>query len=66
MPLRRIEIEGFRGIRRMALDLEGTTALIGENSCGKTSVLDALELAFGHRGDLPRFGPLDKTPLEVM
>ncbi len=59
MPLRRIEIEGFRGIRRMALDLEGTTALIGENSCGKTSVLDALELAFGHRGDLPRFGPLD-------
>ena len=59
MPLRRIEIEGFRGIRRMTLDVNGTTALIGENSCGKTSVLDALELAFAHRGALPRFGPLD-------
>ena len=59
MPLRRIEIEGFRGIRRMTLDLAETTALIGENSCGKTSVLDALELALAHRGALPAFGPLD-------
>lgn len=59
MPLRRVEIEGFRGIRRMAMDLEETTALIGENSCGKTSVLDALELALAHRATLPSFGPLD-------
>ena len=59
MPLRRIEIEGFRGIRRMTLDLDETTTLIGENSCGKTSVLDALELAFGHRGAQPAFSPLD-------
>lgn len=59
MPLRRIEIEGFRGIRRMTLDLDEMTALIGENSCGKTSVLDALELAFGHRGGRPAFSPLD-------
>lgn len=59
MPLRRIEIEGFRGIRRMTLDLEATTALIGENSCGKTSVLDALELSLAHRATLPSFGPLD-------
>ncbi|MFN7989309.1 MAG: DUF2813 domain-containing protein [Thermoanaerobaculia bacterium] len=59
MPLRRVEIEGFRGIRRMTLELDGTTALIGENSCGKTSVLDALELAFGHGEAIPAFGPLD-------
>ena len=59
MPLSRIEIEGFRGIRRMALDLDDTTALIGENSCGKTSVLDALELALAHRANVPFFGPLD-------
>lgn len=59
MPLKRIEIEGFRGIRRMTLDLDDTTTLIGENSCGKTSVLDALELAFGHRGAQPAFSPLD-------
>jgi putative ATP-dependent endonuclease of OLD family len=59
VPLRRIEIEGFRGIRRMTLELNGTTALIGENSCGKTSVLDALELALAHRATLPCFGPLD-------
>jgi len=59
VPLRRIEIEGFRGIRRMTLGLDDTTALIGENSCGKTSVLDALELALAHRAALPSFGPLD-------
>ncbi|MBK6404917.1 MAG: DUF2813 domain-containing protein [Holophagales bacterium] len=59
MPLSRIEIEGFRGIRRMTLDLDDTTALIGENSCGKTSVLDALELALAHRANVPFFGPLD-------
>ncbi len=59
MPLSRIEIEGFRGIRRMTLDLDDTTALIGENSCGKTSVLDALELALAHRATVPFFGPLD-------
>lgn len=59
MPLRRIEIEGFRGIRRMTLELDDTTALIGENSCGKTSVLDALELALAHRATVPAFGPLD-------
>ncbi len=43
----------------MTLDLDETTALIGENSCGKTSVLDALELALAHRATLPSFGPLD-------
>lgn len=59
MTLRRIEIEGFRGIRRMTLDLDGTTTLIGENSCGKTSVLDALELALGHRSTPFVLGPLD-------
>ncbi|MBK9964633.1 MAG: DUF2813 domain-containing protein [Holophagales bacterium] len=59
MPLCRIEIEGFRGIRRMTLELDDTTALIGENSCGKTSVLDALELALAHRATVPFFGPLD-------
>ena len=59
MPLCRIDIEGFRGIRRMTLELDDTTALIGENSCGKTSVLDALELALAHRATVPFFGPLD-------
>lgn len=59
MTLRRIEIEGFRGIRQMTLDLDGTTTLIGENSCGKTSVLDALELALARRSSPLAFGPLD-------
>ena len=43
----------------MTLELDDTTALIGENSCGKTSVLDALELALAHRATVPFFGPLD-------
>ncbi len=47
MPLEHVRIEGFRGVRSLALPLDATTALIGENNAGKTSVLDALSLGFG-------------------
>jgi len=45
MRLDRIEISGFRGIRRLSLALDELTTLIGENTWGKSSLLDALSIA---------------------
>ena len=45
-----IRIENFRGIRRLDLDLDNVTVLIGENNSGKTSVLDALRLCLRDLG----------------
>jgi putative ATP-dependent endonuclease of the OLD family len=45
MKLRRIQIENFRGIRNLDLEIGDTTVLIGENNTGKTAVLDALRFA---------------------
>ncbi|WP_028022573.1 DUF2813 domain-containing protein [Enterovibrio calviensis] len=42
MKLDRIEISGFRGIRRLSLSLDEVSVLIGENAWGKSSLLDAL------------------------
>jgi putative ATP-dependent endonuclease of OLD family len=51
MLLRRIEIENFRGLRSAVLDLDETTALIGENSAGKTTLLDAVAICCSGRDD---------------
>ncbi|KLV03335.1 ATP-dependent endonuclease [Photobacterium aquae] len=45
MQLERIEISGFRGIKRLSLSLDALTVLIGENAWGKSSLLDALDIA---------------------
>ena len=42
MHLAKIDIENFRGIQHLQLDLGPTTVLIGENNTGKSSVLEAL------------------------
>ncbi|MGL5948810.1 MAG: DUF2813 domain-containing protein, partial [Aeromonas sp.] len=47
MFLERIEIKGFRGINRLALGLDDTTVLIGENTWGKSSLLRALWCLLG-------------------
>ncbi|EKT58379.1 DUF2813 domain-containing protein [Providencia sneebia] len=44
MYLERVEIYGFRGINRLSLALNKNTVLIGENSWGKSSLLDALTI----------------------
>lgn len=46
MHLERIEIAGFRGIRRLSLTFDEITTLIGENTWGKSSLLDALSVVF--------------------
>lgn len=61
MNLVAIEIENFRGIRRLAVPLEATTALFGENDSGKSSVLDLLAAVLGVAAPPgpPRFLPSD-------
>ena len=51
MLLRRIEVENFRGLRSAVVELDGTTALIGENSAGKTTLLDAVAICCSGRDD---------------
>ena len=43
MFIDRIEINNFRGIRDLSLDLDEITVLIGENNTGKSTILAALE-----------------------
>jgi putative ATP-dependent endonuclease of the OLD family len=61
MKLRHLLIENFRGIRRLDLDLDDTTVLIGENNSGKTAVLDAMKLCLRDLGSRRRviFEPYD-------
>lgn len=44
MLLKYIRIENFRGFERVELELDSITVLIGENNCGKTSLLEAIRL----------------------
>ncbi len=53
MFLSELNVENFRGIRRGHLSFGETTVLIGENDCGKSSLLDALARAL----DAPDAGP---------
>ncbi|MDD1779646.1 ATP-dependent endonuclease [Enterovibrio sp. ZSDZ35] len=55
MKLDRIELSGFRGIRRLSLDLDDLTVLIGENAWGKSSLLDALSLCLPSSGEPYQF-----------
>ncbi|SIO96431.1 ATP-dependent endonuclease [Vibrio spartinae] len=59
MHLERVEISGFRGIRRLSLSLEALTTLIGENTWGKSSLLDALSIALPPDGSLYHFSLQD-------
>ena len=40
-------IRHFRGIQDLSLDLDQTTVLIGENNTGKSTILDAIQIALG-------------------
>jgi predicted ATPase len=43
--LRRIALERFRGFARLEADLAPVSVLLGPNSCGKSSILQAVRLA---------------------
>jgi putative ATP-dependent endonuclease of the OLD family len=45
MRLKTAQIRNFRGLRDLEIELTSTTLLIGENNCGKTSLIDAIRIA---------------------
>jgi len=59
--LSHVEIDGFRAIRHLSIGLDPVTALLGENSFGKTSLIEALVtcLGAGVEGATLGFGPDD-------
>lgn len=61
MHLTHLSLRNFRGIRRLELPLDRTTVLLGENSLGKSNLLDALALVLApDQGDeLPALSPDD-------
>lgn len=54
MILRRIDVADFRGLRLAAVEFDPTTALIGENSAGKSTLLDAIAICCSGRDDRVR------------
>lgn len=56
MQLKSLKVKNFRGVRSAQLDFSETTVLIGENNCGKTSLMDALSLALARtKSQAPQF-----------
>lgn len=54
MRVTRVEIENFRSIKHLVVDLGETTVFVGPNNAGKTAILEALRIAlmrrWGQRG----------------
>lgn len=60
MLLTKIQISNYRGIKNLDLDLAPTTVLIGENNCGKTTVLHALRACLQTLKNSGRSTPFDE------
>ena len=60
MHLTKIQISNYRGIKNLDLDLAPTTVLIGENNCGKTTVLHALRACLQTLKNSGRSTPFDE------
>jgi predicted ATP-dependent endonuclease of OLD family len=46
MRIKRVEIENFRALRKVGLNMSSTTGLLGENNSGKSAFLRAIELFY--------------------
>jgi hypothetical protein len=58
--LRRIALEQFRGFASMEAELAPVSVLLGPNSCGKSSVLQAIRLGCAALGWVLRQEPVPK------
>jgi putative ATP-dependent endonuclease of OLD family len=47
MILRSVAIENFRAVKAAKVSFDPTTVLIGENDCGRSSIMEAIALALG-------------------
>lgn len=59
MRVSKIEIENFRGIKEASILLPNNCVLIGDNNTGKTTILEAIDLALGP-DRLNRITPIDE------
>ncbi len=50
MKLRKLQIQNFRGIKNVEIDLDDMVVLVGENNAGKTAILHALRLCLRDLG----------------
>ena len=46
MRIRNVRIKNFRALQDLSIDFSNMTVIIGENDCGKTSIMLALKLFF--------------------
>ncbi len=65
MLLTSIKIEHYRGIKSLELTLGHTTVLVGENNCGKTTVLHALRACLTFLRSTGRAAPFDEFDLHL-
>jgi putative ATP-dependent endonuclease of OLD family len=49
MKIVHLQIENFRSIRSLSLDLDDTTLFIGPNNAGKSAILEAVRIALSRR-----------------
>lgn len=63
MLLTHLKIEHYRGIKSLDLALGKTTVLVGENNCGKTSVLHALRACLQILRSSSHISPFDELDL---
>jgi len=59
MYLDSIQIENYRAIHKAKLSFNTTTIVIGENECGKSSILEALQIILNplYNDSFPEFQP---------
>lgn len=65
MLLTLLKIEHYRGIKSLELKLGPTTVLVGENNCGKTTVLHALRACLYTLRSAGRASPFDEFDLHL-
>ncbi|WP_186146943.1 ATP-dependent nuclease [Burkholderia gladioli] len=63
MLLTSLKIEHYRGIKTLELSLGPTTVLVGENNCGKTTVLHALRACLSALRSSGRASPFEEFDL---
>ena len=51
MYLSTLKVTNYRAVKSAGLEFDNTTDLIGENDCGKSSLLDALARVLDHSND---------------
>jgi putative ATP-dependent endonuclease of OLD family len=55
MLLRTVRLANFRGLRSARVSFDPTTVLIGENDCGRSSIMEAVALALGWNANACEF-----------